>query len=116
MGLCPAIASRVRFECVTKSNEEIGKEVPHPLSVERELGSQTYQSRYEASPWADAYRKIQVAQSVQGFEQGDFSSKDESSPGRSLLSLSQLSPDSSRTIHSQLHELLQPTSELLAIR
>jgi hypothetical protein len=41
-----------RHEYVTKSNGQIGTEVRHPLSVEKEPGSQTYASRYEADPWA----------------------------------------------------------------
>jgi hypothetical protein len=63
-----------------------------------------------------AYSKAQIARWVQRFEQGGSSCKDELKPERPLLSLGQLSPDSSRNIHSKVHELLQPTSELLAIR
>jgi hypothetical protein len=51
MSLYSSISRPERDESVTKSNGPSGTEVRHPLSAEKELGNQTYPSRYEANPW-----------------------------------------------------------------
>jgi len=53
----------------------------------KNLGVKRIRADMKQALGPDAYSKVQIAQCMQRFEQGDFSCKDESRPGRPLLSL-----------------------------
>jgi hypothetical protein len=117
MSLHSSISCPVRYEYITKWNEKIGIEVRHPLSMEKELGSQRYLSRYKADRWVRRilkYSNCMIGPTLR--IKSLFRARTNRGLEDRCSVWGQLSPDSSRRIHSQVHELLQPTLELLAIQ